>query len=170
MYKDIDDVEEAYAKAKKNYIELEEQLSVDGLSKQEKGALKVKRKALVKDLMVLEKIIALENKTTMREGGENRKWVSYSSRKTATPKIIGYLMFQFMILIFQIFNTSLSVLAIYFSGSFLVILILAILLAHKTNRSMWTENKEKSEKPLFMIIVLLTILNLLVGVIILLFP
>jgi len=171
MYKDIDDVEEAYAKAKKIYIELEEQLSVDGLSKQEKGELKVKRKALVKDLMVLEKILALENKTTRNEGGENRKWIPYSTKKTATFKIIGYLMFQFMLLIFQIvsLNKAIGAIAVYTSIVFLIISILTILLARKSNRPMWTENKEKIEKTLFKIIILLTIVNLLLGVIILIF-
>jgi len=170
MYKDIDDVEEEFANAKKSYTEIEEHLSVDGLSKQEIRELKVKRKAIAREMNVLAKIIALETKTRIKQGGENRRGVPYGPRATSSSKIIGYLMFQFMLLIFLIvsFNTTISILAIIFSISFLVISIPIMLLARKTNRAMWTKNKEKIEKPLFIIIIVLTILNLLLGVVILL--
>jgi hypothetical protein len=171
MYRNIEDVEEEFAKAKKDYKEIKEQLSINGLSKQEKNELKRKRKQLVRELNILAKVLAVENRTVLREEGDKGDWKPYSRRTSSTSKIIGYLMFQFMLLIFQIvsFSKIISILAVFTSIVFFITFILISLLARKTNRPMWTKNKEKIEKPLFQIIILLTIANLLLGVIILLF-
>ena len=167
----LKDIEEERAKTKKNLIDIKKQLLENGLSKQEIKELKRKRKAIAKDMIVLEKAYILENRNIKGENGNNRKRTLNSTRRKSNSKVIGYLLFQFIFIIFQIvyFNITISALAIFFSIVFCITSILAVILSHKTTTPMWSENKENFEKLQFLIIILLTIFNLLIGVAILLF-
>ena len=161
-----DDIEQEHAKLKRRLVELEDQLSEYGLSKQEKKELIRKKRTILKEMMVLEKVSILENKNLMREGGDNRKMTLRNTRRSSNGRIIGFLFMQFILLIFQIifFDIIINIISIFLSSTFLITLIIAILLSYKSNRPIWSENNENVEKNLFVLISLFSACNLILGV------